>query len=52
MAKEIGKQYDNLGNLIFEGEYLNGKKHWNGKEYEDGHLVFECEYKNDMAQEI
>ena len=25
-----GKQYDNDGNLLFEGEYLNGKR-WNGK---------------------
>ena len=34
--------------LIYEGEYLNGKK-WNGKGKEfnpDGTLLFEGEYKN------
>jgi hypothetical protein len=24
-----GKEYDFFGNLVFEGEYLNGRK-WNG----------------------
>ena len=28
-----GKEYDKNGNLIFEGEYYNGKK-WNGIEYD------------------
>ena len=28
-----GKEYDNEGKLIFEGEYLNRKKNGNGKEY-------------------
>ena len=34
-------------NLIFDGEYLNGKK-WNGKgkEYDDCKLIFEGEYLN------
>ena len=26
-----GKKYNN-GNILFEGEYVNGQK-WNGKEY-------------------
>ncbi len=50
----MGKEYDGLDDneLIFEGEYLNGKK-WNGKGkeyYLDGdlssHLKFEGEYIN------
>ena len=28
-----GKEYDYNGNLLFEGEYLNGKK-WTGKQYD------------------
>ena len=44
-----GKEYNlNNGKLIFEGEYLNGKK-WigNGKEYYyNGELGFEGEYVN------
>ena len=39
-----GKEYD-YGNLIFEGEYLNGKRNGKGKEYdEDGNLEFEGIY--------
>ena len=37
------KEYYN-GYLMFEGEYLNGKRHSKGKEYEEGTLVFEGEY--------
>ena len=34
-------------NLIFEGEYLNGKRHGIGKEYNiDNDLIFEGEYYN------
>ena len=42
--KGKGKEYSN-GSLIFEGEYLNGKK-WNGKgkEFEGKILIFEGEY--------
>ena len=41
-----GKEYhfDN-GNLEFEGEYLNEKKNWKGKKYnEEGKLEFEGEF--------
>ena len=31
-GKEKIKEYDNAGILIFDGEYLNGRK-WNGKIY-------------------
>ena len=46
----IGKvrEYDKADNLIFDGEYLNGKR-WNGKfkEYnEDDELITEGEYLN------
>ena len=33
--------------LIYEGEYLNGKRNGKGKEYDDnGNLIFEGEYLN------
>ena len=41
------KEYDNYGYLIFEGEYLNGKRNGKGKEYKDGKLEFEGEYLYD-----
>ena len=41
-----GKEYDYLGELIFEGEYLNGEKNGKGKEYRNGKLIFEGEYLN------
>ena len=41
------KEYIVSGELVFEGEYLNGKKHGKGKEYDrSGKLVFEGEYLN------
>ena len=43
-----GKEYYKNGELIFEGEYLNGKR-WNGKgkEYDDkGRVKFKGEYLN------
>ena len=44
----IRKEYKlNTNVLIFEGEYLNGKKNGKGKEYyENGKLKFEGEYLN------
>ena len=36
-----------MGDLIFEGEYLNGEKNGKGKEYNElGTLIFEGEYQN------
>ena len=34
--------------MVYEGEYLNGKRHGKGKEYDDfnGRLLFEGEYLN------
>ena len=42
------EEYDLRGKILFEGEYLNGKK-WNGKRNNysyDGKLIFEEEYLN------
>ena len=38
------KEYDKKNKLIFEGEYLNGKKNGKGKEYDENKLKFEGEY--------
>ena len=41
------KEYSSLGGLMFEGEYLNGKRNGRGKEYNfDGYLKYEGEYLN------
>ena len=47
-----GKEYFN-GDIIFDGEYLNGKR-WNGriKEYNgNGKFIFEGEYLNGKKME-
>ena len=45
-----GKGYvyelNNVGKLIFKGEYLNGIKNGKGKEYDNDILIFEGEYVN------
>ena len=41
------KEYDCFGHLIFEGEYIDGKRNGKKKEYNhDGYLVFEGDYIN------
>jgi len=47
-ANGEGKEYKlNTDILLFEGEYMNGKKNGKGKEYdENGFLKFEGEYSN------
>ena len=49
IANGLIKEYDYYGRLIFEGEYLNGKRNGVGKEYNElsGKLKFEGEYLND-----
>ena len=49
-TKGAGKEYEtNYGNLIYEGEYLNGKRHGKGKEYNSyKRLIFEGEYLYDL----
>ena len=45
-TKEKGKEYNNNGKFIFEGEYLNGERNGKGKEYYYGSLIFDGEYLN------
>ena len=41
------REYDNLGELIFEGEYKNGRRNGKGKEYNNyERIIFEGEYIN------
>ena len=40
------KEYNDDGELILEGEYLNGERNGKGKEYRYGKLRFEGEYLN------
>ena len=41
------KEYNEEGNLIFDGGYLNGKRNGKGKEYDsNGRIKFEGEYLN------
>ena len=40
------KEYNEFEELIFEGEYLDGKRNGKGKEYSENHLNFEGEYLN------
>ena len=43
-----GKEYIMNSNiLIFEGEYLNGKRNGKGKEFKNNILIFEGEYLNE-----
>ena len=45
---EFIDKFDNKGNLIFEGEYLNGKRNGKVKEFDNkGNLIFEGQYIND-----
>ena len=46
------KEY-NDDRLIFEGEYVNGKRNGKGKEYDyDGKLIFDGEYLNGEKKSI
>ena len=42
-GKGFVKEYE-FGQLIYEGEYLNGERNGKGKEYRKGELTFEGEY--------
>ena len=47
------KEYDDDGNLKYEGEYLNGKRNGKGKEYScEVNLLFEGEYLNNKKIQI
>ena len=43
-TKREGKEYDLSGNLLYEGEFLDGKRNGYGKEYYSDQIVFEGEY--------
>ena len=47
-----GKEYDEKGELKFEGDYLNGEKHGYIKQYKNYKLIFEGECKNGKANGI
>jgi antitoxin component YwqK of YwqJK toxin-antitoxin module len=39
------QEFDIEGNMIYEGEYQNEKRHGNGKEYTNNNIDFEGEFK-------
>ena len=46
-GKEYSLDVSTRGQLLFEGEYLNGKRNGRGREYgKDNNLLFEGEYLN------
>ena len=45
-SNRIGKEYYNSDILSFEGEYLNGQRNGQGKEYLVDRLIFQGEYIN------
>ena len=44
-------EFDKRGNLLFKGEYLNGKRNGNGRECYNDKLYFEGEYLNGERNE-
>jgi len=48
IANGLIKEYNYYDKLIFESEYLNGKRNRKGKKYDNifGYQVFEGEYLN------
>mgnify|MGYP002626993872 CR=1 FL=1 len=45
------EEYNNNNELIYKGEYSNGKRNGKGKEYEDGELIFEGIFLNNERKE-
>ena len=45
-GKGYGKEYNFEGNLMYEGNILNGERNGKGKEYDKGKLIFEGDYLN------
>ena len=47
-GKGRAREYNDFGTLIYDGEYLNGKRHGKGKEYYafDGGIQYEGDYLN------
>ena len=48
---ETIEEYNNNNELIYIGEYSNGKRNGKGKEYEDGELIFEGIFLNNERKE-
>ena len=49
----IGKEYNKItGDLMYEGEFKEGKRNGKGKEYYNGKLKFEVEYLNGKRNKI
>ena len=47
----MAREYFENGKLLFDGEYLNGKRNGKGKEYYyDVKLIFEGEYLKDKKR--
>ena len=44
--KERIKEYEFYGDIIYEGDYLNGERNGRGKEYKYKSIIYEGEYKN------
>ena len=45
ISKGNGKEYNKYGNIIYEGEFLNGKRNGKGKEYDArGNLKYDGEF--------
>ena len=40
------REYNENDKLLFEGEYVNGKRNVKGKEYYNDNIIFEGEYLN------
>ena len=48
-------EYNDNGDLIYEGDYLNNKRNGQGKEYIENKIIFEGEYlkgKNGMEKDM
>ena len=42
-----GKEYEEFGTLIYDGEFLNGKRIGKGKEYNNyGQFIYQGQYFN------
>ena len=47
--RKKGKEYNNCGKIVYDGEYLHGKRNGKGKAYDkNGNMVYEGEFLNGM----
>ena len=45
MPTGLGAAFDPEGNLIYTGEWKDGKRHGHGTEYRDGQILFTGEWE-------